>query len=151
MTSDKDILMAIVLEPGVSDRDLARVIGKQMLDPEIEAVLFGMASRGEIVASRATVGHRYGMVPVKGTRYFPTADGTARALMDYVTAHPGCTDDEVNVAFSPEGGVPNWMETDIGRLEREGRIRIEFKGFPGDTPNSLSIKRTFVPVEGVEG
>lgn len=141
------VLRRIVICPGTSDHDIAELLGERILSPAHEDAVRMMEDRGEIEVSGDVIGYRKGGRPIKGWRCYPTADGTARILLDYIGRHPGCTEVELEGAFAPCGGVPDWLETDIERLVSEDRIAFERKG--RDVPNtrSMVILREFRAVE----
>lgn len=91
-----------------------------------------------------------GRPPIRGWRLYPTADGTARCLKDRIAAYPGVSELELERPFMPNGGVPDWLETDIQRLLSEGRISQKTEGFEDPVTWALVMVRTFFPVGGCQ-
>ena len=143
MTVEYDILRQVIVCPGSSDHDIAELLGEVVLSVGSEAHLDGMVSKGEVEVVDDIIGFRSRGRPVRGRRYYPTAEGTVRCLYEHILQNPGCSELELEREFAPCGGVPNWLETDIQRLLSENRIRLERIGMEMEGTNALVIVRLF--------
>ena len=145
MSAEYDMLRQIIVCPGSSDHDIAEMQGDVILSVEDQAILDGMVSRGEVKVVDDVIGFRTRGRPIRGKRYYPTAEGTSRCLFEYILQHPGCSELELEREFAPCGGVPNWLETDFQRLLSENRIRFERIGMELNA-RTLVIVRLFEAV-----
>lgn len=139
------IRYGIVQNPGATEDEVRAMVGEPAVSNRTRDALKAMIADGEIVASKGVIGYSRIGLPIKGMQYYPTALATERTLLDFVVANPGCDEDMVNAYLAPQGGIPNWAETDIGSLESAGMIEVgESSASIGGT-NAIRVVRTFSP------
>lgn len=147
MSSAADILNLIVRRPGSSDHDIAEVILGSPEPDNLTLVILGSLEHGRLIESEPDViGYAEGGAPIEGTRYRPTANGTSRALLDYIRGNPGCTDADLDWAFG-SGGIAEWVETDIEYLTSRGDIRA-VQAVYSTRAGSYTFGRRFYASEG---
>ncbi len=151
MTDTRSMIRyGVVRHPGIGDDGIRDVLGEPELSESAVGVIEAMVSEGEIVRTRGVIGrNRFGF-PVRGPRYYPTELATSRLLLEYIISNPECDEYAVNLYLAPEGGVPNWAETDIERLESAGLIEVGRKGVSVEGTDAVVSVRTFSPAAGVE-
>ncbi len=139
------IRYGVVLHPGIGDDGIGRILGEPELSAHSVEVIEEMVSDGEIARVRGVIGrNRFGF-PVRGPTYHPTEVTTSRLLLEYIVSNPGCDECAVNAYLSPEGGIPNWVETDIEALESAGLIEVGHGGVSAEGSNAVVSVRTFAP------
>ena len=141
------IRYAIVQHPGATEDEIRAMVGETAESNRTRDTLKLMTADFEVAPSKGILGYiRFGL-PVWGTRYYPTAIATERTLLDFIVANPGCDEDRVNSYLAPDGGIPNWAETDIGSLSTKGMIEIGTSSVPVEGTNAIRAVRTFRPTE----
>ena len=152
MTTKRNaILYGVVRDPGASEADIRGMVSETGLSEDTRKVLEDMESAGEVAVSKGIIGHSRFGIPQKGLMYYPTQIGTSRLLLDYVLAHPGCDEDDVNGYLAPDGGIPNWVETDIQALVDDELMEIVWTGRSIGKTNAIRLVRSFKPTTKAYG
>lgn len=147
MNRRSKILVGVVRSPGASMEDIGDFVGETLVSSETRRALGEMEAVGELVSSKSVTSHsRFGL-PIRSTLYYPTALATEWVTFHFIAGHPGCYEDSLNAFLAPDGGIPNWVETDIESLVSQGYVEVREISVQIPGTNAIRAVRTFWPTK----